>query len=155
MILNKTIDCVTIPGHTSHIVQPLDDGVFNVFKTEFRKNFILPNSSDTPLIRAELVKSAIKSIYHAVEPLTIKAAFERTGIVPYNSERILNDPLKVTTSPKKEESPSKKRGFSISNMVLTTPECMKMVRETKEKRLKNKPKAAASSIRVFELIIQI
>ena len=142
LMQSHNICCATIPGHTSHIVQPLDNGIFNIFKKELKRNFQLPDSSDTAAIRAELVKSSIMAIYHAMEPLTIKAAFARTGLVPYKPELILNDPLKVTPSPKKEIATSKTRGFSISNMVLTTPECVRLVKEAKEKQRKWKLKAA-------------
>ncbi len=145
LMVQNNIDCVTIPGHTSHVMQPLDNGVFNVFKSQLARNYEMPDTHDTCLVRLALVKASVKAIYHATEPTNVVEAFSRTGLCPFNPDIILNNPQKVTNSPPKPETPSKKRGFSISGKVITTPEVRKLVADTKSAKVNKNLKMPAVS----------
>lgn len=149
LMVDNNITCVTIPSHSSHVTQPLDNGIFNVFKRQMRKCFVMPDTTETPVVRSALVKSAIQAIYHAVEPFNVIAAFKRTGICPFDPNVILKNPEKVTTSPAKPENTKKKRGFSISGQVITTPEMIKMAADAKAGKATKKkigPKGQETSL---------
>ena len=69
--LSKNIDCVTIPGHTSHVIQPLENGGFNGFKSQLSRFFETPETHDTSLVSLALVKASVKAINYATEPIRI------------------------------------------------------------------------------------
>ncbi|KAJ6249112.1 protein derived from transposon [Anaeramoeba flamelloides] len=75
------IDCVVIPAHSSHIIQPLDVGVFHSFKSEVAK--IKGKKSDY----FGIVEHALR---FATSPLRINGAFRNAGIFPLNFELLCN-----------------------------------------------------------------
>jgi len=92
---NNNIHIICLPPHTSHILQPLDLGVFKHVKTEWRKivqNFYVKNGltniekENFPSLLNTLTKI---SFYrrHAV------GGFEITGIFPLNRHAISKEKL--------------------------------------------------------------
>ena len=59
--------CVTIPAHTSHILQPLDCGVFRTFKSKLSSTFERPLDDSTPAMRVSLLKAAARAAHAAVD----------------------------------------------------------------------------------------
>ena len=82
------IHLLCLPSHTSHILQPLDDGVFKSFKSFFSKvchQYMAKNlgSVITEDILAFVVGSAIVQS-HTCTPLNIRGGFKIAGIFPFN-----------------------------------------------------------------------
>jgi hypothetical protein len=89
--LDKTIDLVVLPPHTSHILQPLDVGVFSPLKralsTEIEKLFRL----DTRRIpRVEWTEAYITARSRAFIPRSIESSFRASGIYPLSPITILS-----------------------------------------------------------------
>jgi hypothetical protein len=89
--IDKSIDLVVLPPHTSHILQPLDVGVFSPLKralsTEIEKLFRL----DTRRIpRIEWTEAYITARNRALIPRSIESSFRASGIYPLSPITILS-----------------------------------------------------------------
>lgn len=77
------------PPHTSHILQPLDRGVFHVLKRSFAKElFIMQTLAGVPTLagRVELIKTVWEK---SVTPTIIQNSFKHAGIFPLDYKRAL------------------------------------------------------------------
>jgi hypothetical protein len=88
--IDKSIDLVVLPPHTSHILQPLDVGVFSPLKqalsAEIEKLFCL----DTRYIpRVEWTEAYITARNRAFIPRSIESSFRASGIYPLSPITIL------------------------------------------------------------------
>jgi hypothetical protein len=89
--IDKSIDLVVLPPHTSHILQPLDVGVFSPLKralsAEIEKLFRL----DTRRIpRVEWTEAYITARNRAFIPRSIESSFRASGIYPLSPITILS-----------------------------------------------------------------
>ena len=84
------IHLLCLPSHLSHILQPLDIGVFKSFKTHYPKacrkyTFNNPGRVITSEVLASLVCDAWA---HSITPVNILAGFKKTGISPFNPSEV-------------------------------------------------------------------
>lgn len=108
------IEMLCLPPHTSHFLQPMDSGPFNVLKQEFK---------DAANKRMRKIKRALKisdfgSVFKSAWEKTcsqavMKAGFVRTGVWPVNRTKatLRND---KNFSPEATSTPSKSNQDSIS-----------------------------------------
>ena len=82
------IEVLTIPSHTSHILQPLDSIPFAQFKRHWEKNLMCYNNSHSHFW--EVFAPAWNT---AMCVKNIMAGFRNTGIYPYNPLAILPTPM--------------------------------------------------------------
>jgi hypothetical protein len=97
--IDKSIDLVVLPPHTSHILQPLDVGIFSplkrVLSAEIEKLFRL----DTRRIpRVEWTEACITAINRAFIPRSIETSFRASGIYPLSPVTILSTLRMPTTT---------------------------------------------------------
>ncbi|KAJ6227236.1 hypothetical protein M0813_10144 [Anaeramoeba flamelloides] len=78
------IDCVVIPSHSSHILQPLDVGIFKYFKDELRRKQRKKKKKNFFLLVDHCLNYATSTM-HCVD------AFEDAGIYPLKLLKINND----------------------------------------------------------------
>lgn len=77
------IDYLTLPAHSSTILQRLDLEVFGVFKRIFSDNLVLPADVEKAETRAVILSTAMLALQVALTPLYIKKGFAKAGICPY------------------------------------------------------------------------
>ena len=113
---DSRIDVVTIPTHTSHIVQPLDLTVNASLKASLRASC---KKRGQNLRRSDLIQSTREALYHALYPETITNGIKRAGIHPLDQSLVLNHPCTLQSNPSPpspivadaaSKSRSKKRG---------------------------------------------
>lgn len=123
---------VTIPGHTSHIMQPLDCGVNRAFKAAMHRHYREPVDKSTPNIRQALIHATLRANHASSDPHVVKASWRAACIFPYEPNRLLLDPTKVVIPDNKQDvqTPKKKRGPSISGRVLVNPSDIQKDAET-------------------------
>jgi hypothetical protein len=92
------VDVLILPGHTTHVLQPLDVCITSPLKGKFKEelmqevNVILEliaqgNPSKADAMRCRIV-AAFLSAFHAVTtPRNLHSAFGARGLVPFNPER--------------------------------------------------------------------
>jgi hypothetical protein len=81
-----------LPPHTSHVLQPLDLGVFSSVKGQYRAkihNIALVNNADNAK-KKRFIKIYEGVHKNALTPTIIKSGWQATGIIPYYPEKALN-----------------------------------------------------------------
>ena len=122
LLAENNVFLVTIPGHTSHILAPLDNGYFREFKNYLTKFFKKAKSRSVPDVRKALVEAVVDADYHSKSDKIIKAAFRECGLFPWDVSKIINDPSKVTPTKSTEavSNPTPSRE-TLSGKILVTP----------------------------------
>ena len=100
----NNINLLCLPSHTSHILQPLDVGVFKSFKTSFSRvcrQYMAKNPGRvvTEDILASLVGQAFGQSH---TPLNILSGFKKTGIYPFNPGEISDRQLAPSSALRKQ-----------------------------------------------------
>lgn len=82
-----------LPAHTSHGLQPLDNGIFSVFKGAFDKSMedINSQTDSSPLGKINFIRCLVKA-RKAVNKRTIKNTFRHTGIYPISRKKAFQHP---------------------------------------------------------------
>ena len=101
---SNDVHMLCLPSHTTHILQPLDVGVFKPFKAAFSKashQFIMQNPGR--VVTNDVLASLVGDAWpHAFTPLNIMAGIKKCGIYPFNPGEVLDRqvaPLKAATPP--------------------------------------------------------
>lgn len=94
----NSVFILTFPSHTTHLLQPLDVGVYRPFKQAWGKSLSIhmsqnpgqkPNRSDFHT----LMKPAF---YAAFSPETIISSFRKTGIFPFNPSSVADEAISTS-----------------------------------------------------------
>ncbi|CAK1586867.1 unnamed protein product [Parnassius mnemosyne] len=101
---SNNIILFTMPAHTSHILQPLDVGVFRPLKAAWRaelQKHKTQHPSSVPT-RFDFHKFLTPAYERSFTPSNIKAGFEKTGIYPLNRTTVRPEaiaPSRLTDKP--------------------------------------------------------
>ena len=86
LALSNNIHLLCLPAHTSHLLQPLDVGVFKSFKTNFNKacsKYMSQNPGR--VVTVDVIASLVAEAYAAsFTPMNIMKGFKKTGVWPIN-----------------------------------------------------------------------
>ena len=132
-LMDHNIVAVTIPAHSSHVLQPLDREGNGVFKSALRGQPI--GGATRAERRGQLLAACDHASYIAHAPKTVKAGFRVSGIFPWDPSRVLMDrrlvPADDDQGPQSEK-PKKKspKKIPISGRVITST---RLVEELKER----------------------
>ncbi|KAJ6240601.1 hypothetical protein M0813_03068 [Anaeramoeba flamelloides] len=132
------IDCVVIPGHSSHVLQPLDVGIFKHFKTELKKQQRHKDKNKEFYLVLDHCLNLATSAMRIVE------AFRKAGIYPLNLEKKIKGQSVFPTEVKEFAFSNYNRGsrLKISGQILTSENFINQL-TNKEKR-KRKAQLEAS-----------
>lgn len=150
-LLDNNIAVVTIPSHTSHILQPLDVGVNGTFKKHLRKLFRATSKMTQADKRAHLLKTAVQALYIAQYPGTIMHAWQSSGLVPWNPSRVTNNPQLVTLTPIEAPTKSSRSRVCIAGKLLTSAEIIESLASRPEQARSAKRKRGSRSKEPVEL----
>jgi hypothetical protein len=113
----KKIILLCIPAHTSHMLQPLDVGVFSSIKHYFRRAVerrLRAGYSRFP--KAEFLQTYYETRPQGMTERNIKSGWRKTGLVPFNPDKAIQRlPLPLLSTPPR--SPS-----HISSVPIQTPQ---------------------------------
>ncbi len=94
----NNIDICLMPPHTTHVLQPLDVGIFNSFKAGYRRAIQNPALNDVTFMglnaatsnRIKMLARALVANQHACSPANIRRSFWKTGIYPTSFSQFLH-----------------------------------------------------------------
>ncbi len=93
----NNIQCFFLPAHTSHIIQPLDIGVFGSYKANYRKaitshaldDVFNPLVSEATSQRVKMIARALIAQVTSVTCKCIRRSFYKSGLYPLSFENFL------------------------------------------------------------------
>jgi hypothetical protein len=147
---NAFIEIVTFPSHCSHILQPLDVGVYGAFKKYYRAEMRRlsrveiehgeKEPSKAAVLRIKQIMAALEGLYHSCSPTQIKNSFKYSGLYPWSPEHVLRNP-RIHPSEKITINDRKRKGFQMDGKVVTSDifiQELKSYEDSKEKPKKQK-----------------
>lgn len=132
----------TFPPHTTHILQPLDVGVYRPLKQAWGKclsNHMKENPAHKPN-RTDFNKLLKPAYFSAFSPETIISSFKKTGICPYMPESISEEAISTSKlTDRTEEGPANEEVDIESLLALPTAVSE---RKTNGRRKRDRPTRA-------------
>jgi hypothetical protein len=101
LLKENNIICVALPPHTSHLLQPLDVGVFHSFKAAWNKNlraWLKENGHRKPQ-KEEIWNIILPAMKKSHTVGNIQGGFRKTGIYPLNREMITEEMIGPSSAP--------------------------------------------------------
>ncbi|KAH7830604.1 putative DDE superfamily endonuclease [Monocercomonoides exilis] len=131
---DSSTDVVTFVPHTTHIAQPLDRGVFAVFKKTINANYEAPSSSSVVLRREALADVLPQALQTSLLPSTIKSSFAKSGELSHQWHEVL------AKLPKEPSVTLKKRTkrFDYFGKLITDEEFLIEWKKEKDERKESK-----------------
>lgn len=147
LLKENHIHVVTIVAHASHVQQPLDVGVNGAFKMNLKKYKPKMKGLSMELRRPMLLEAVQHALYNAFYPNSVKAAFNRAGLHPFDVTVVLSNPY--THSAQEVEIlniPTQKRrsGLKMDGKVITNENFLVELGGQKEKAAAKRAEAAAT-----------
>lgn len=92
--LSKNIIIFILPAHTSHILQPMDVGIYGPFQKiyNFQCHKFMRSASAT-ITRYNVCELACHAYCKAFSSENLQSAFRKTGIYPYDQAAVVHDKL--------------------------------------------------------------
>lgn len=121
--IEKNIDLLVLPPHTSHELQPLDVGVFSALKSALAIETDSRTRLDSGRIsKVEWVEMYMRARQRAITKRNIESGFRKTGIWPLSPitvlERLKNPPLPHGPAP---QTPPNRTPFDLSLLESSPP----------------------------------
>jgi hypothetical protein len=79
---------ICLPSHTTHALQPCDIGVFGPLAHAWKSQVTQASKDNIPITKDNLLHYYHTARSAALKPLTIRSAFRKTGIYPFNHDAI-------------------------------------------------------------------
>jgi hypothetical protein len=118
----NNVQMVYLPPHSSHVLQPLDVGVFSVLKRRYRKeiaNFARYDET-RPIQLAQFIHFYAKARRDVLTPHYIETGWLGTELYPYNPEKVLQS-SQIIKSPSRERTPPPNISKRTSDIAFQTP----------------------------------
>lgn len=131
--LNNVVT-VTIPGHTSHILQPMDTGINGAFKNALRKYKRFDKGATASDKRRAILSAALHALHDAFYPEIVKRSWKQSGLWPWSPGTILDDPNLVSQAEVEPKPKSSRSSLKISGRILTTDDAIAEMKEVKSRR---------------------
>ena len=95
----KNIICISMPPHSSHLLQPLDVGCFSPLKRAYGSEIeTFMKSLINHITKAEFLIAFQAAYTKVFTPNNVKARFAGAGLVPLDPERVLSKlDIKIST----------------------------------------------------------
>lgn len=131
---DQKIDVITLPEHSTHLLQPLDIGFFSSFKRQLEKLKFHLKGLKTAERRKRLLQNTKQALYIAAYPDQLENSWKKSGLHPLNQEIVLQNELVV---PREEDQPNstpkkKRKKFKISSRVLTNSDVIQEIQRQEE-----------------------
>jgi hypothetical protein len=122
--MENDIDLLIMPPHCSHLLQPLDVGVFSAFKRAHSNETDATSRLSTQRIsRPEWLQMFIRARAKAVKPDNILAGWRGAGLIPNDPQKVLNYlPQTLTTAASLPITPPEGRNLNFSLLHSSPPD---------------------------------
>jgi len=90
--IKMNIHLICLPGHTTHVLQPLDIGIFSPMGTSYRKeleDFLRDHGPNWAMHKGDFYPMYHKARAKAMSEGNILSAWRASGMIPFNRHRVL------------------------------------------------------------------
>ena len=111
------VHLLCLPSHTTHILQPLDVGVFKSFKSNFSKacsEYVAAHPGRV-ITRDKLASFVAEAWPLSLSPLNIMSGFKKTGIYPINPSEVTDRQIASSKPFKQLQIESSQNGSASNN----------------------------------------
>jgi len=94
--IDHNIHLICLPSHSTHILQPLDVGIFSPLSTYYRQELedrVRQQGPYGTIKKGDVFPLLQRARLKTFQPETIRSAWRACGLIPFNRNRILRDPL--------------------------------------------------------------
>ncbi|RPB05469.1 CENP-B protein, partial [Choiromyces venosus 120613-1] len=88
----KNIHLICLPAHTTHILQPLDVGIFSPLATNYQnelEDFLRNHRPNWTMRKGDFYPMYHKARVNALRSVNIQSAWRASGMIPFNRQRIM------------------------------------------------------------------
>lgn len=129
------IVCLCLPAHSTHLLQPLDVGVFGPLKRNY-KTLLAEKTRVTTynLDKADFISLIQKARRRGISAQNIQSAWRATGLIPYNPSAVFRK-LSASTNTDNDTSPNVNTPIQtrfFSGQIPPTPGNIEQVSEIEE-----------------------
>ena len=134
LVRSNDVHLLCLPSHTTHILQPLDVGVFKSFKSNFSKTCskYLAAHPGRVITSDKLASLVAEAWPPSLSPLNIMSGFKKTGIYPINPSEVTDRqiaPSKLFHQPQTESSQDGSASDNPSNSSLFSPDKVELYKK--------------------------
>ena len=91
---DKNLILFVLPPNTSHLLQPLDVGIYGPFKSYYHAECSMYMKKNTgEVVTRYMCEIGCNAYLKAMTPMNIQTAFRKTGIYPYSRQAVSADKL--------------------------------------------------------------
>ena len=132
--MENQIDLLILPPHCSHVLQPLDVGVFSAFKRRYTtETDAISRLSSQRIPRREWIELFTRARIKAITKENILAGWRGAGLSPRNSWRVLKDlPSEATTIQTLPHTPPEQEGLDLSLLKSSPPEPIELLQSNQQ-----------------------
>ena len=90
--IKMNIHLICLPGHTTHVLQPLDIGIFFPMGTSYRKeleDFLCDHGPNRAMCKGDFYPMYHKARAKTMSERNILSAWHASGMIPFNRQRVL------------------------------------------------------------------
>lgn len=149
---NHKIILFVLPPHTSHLLQPLDVGVFGPFKRYYHSecSLFMKKHIGRVITRYDMCGLAGQAYLKAMSPSNIQSAFKKTGIVPFSRDTVSEDQLYPAEAFREHEPVQKVMALKggkddVAKFLMKKIENMQSERKSKESSICDNPKQSENN----------
>ena len=111
----KKIVLLCLPSHSTHLLQPLDVGVFGPLAGAYKRGVLeATRYADCQLNKVEFLDIYSKARSKAISPKNVKSAWQKTGLFPLNPDIVLLRIQEVKLEREAKERAEKERATHMA-----------------------------------------
>ena len=158
ILQSNNITFLTYPAHSTHVLQPLDIGIFGhfkkLFKSEMRKiskekiTFTEPVTCEHSVKRVRRVLACIVALHMSCTDRKIEKAFRLSGLHPRDPDQTLKNP-RVNQDDSIVIPIRRRKRITIDAKIITEETLIKELEKQKEESQSSQKKPTKYVIRIF------
>ena len=124
LCIQNDIDILILPPHCSHLLQPLDVGVYGPIKRYHAQEVDrYTRAGITRIQRAEWIELFIRIREKALTPQNILSGWKGAGLIPFNTRKVLNNlPLRALNPPLTPQNTTTLQNLDLSVLKSSPPD---------------------------------
>jgi len=141
---DHNIHLLCLPSHSTHVLQPLDVGIFSPLTTYYKQELehrVRQQGPHGMIKKGDIFPMLQRARQKTFQPETMRSAWRASGLIPFNRNRMLRDPILQANMVPKTPLATRRPGLRLSaGRVVGAPEleCIELNNQQIEETPANK-----------------